>query len=104
VTATAQKEKEFYIIPAPGRIWLVEDGFKYEGRIVIPDKVQRRPTTGTVRWVGEGVNYVEGQRLVYGLYSGTVVNFKNHPVYRVLNPDEVLGVVEGVAELEGVGT
>ena len=96
--------EKFSVIPAPGRIWVVEDGFKYEGRIVIPEKVQRRPTTGVVKWVGEGVTYQEGQRVVYGLYSGTVVNFKNSPVYRVLNPDEILGVLEGEAELEGVGT
>ena len=95
---------KFHIIAAPGKIWMVEDGFKYEGRIVIPDKVQRRPTTGVVKWNGEGVNYQVGDRLVYGLYSGTVVNFKNHPVYRVCSPDEILGVVEGDAELEGVGT
>jgi len=104
MTAATKEQKGFYIVPAPGRIWLVEDGFKYEGRIVIPEKVQRRPTTGVVKWIGEGVNYEVGQRLVYGLYSGTVVNFKNQPVFRVCNTDEILGVVEGEAELEGVGT
>ena len=99
-------EKKFHIEPSPGRIWLIEDGFRYEGRIVIPDKVQRRPTTGTVESVGEGVTeYEKGDRLVYGLYSGTVVNFKNLPTYRVLTAEEVLGKLVGDApELEGVGT
>ena len=98
-------EKKFHIVPAIGKIWVIEDGFRYEGRIVIPEKVQKRPTTGTVKWVGEGVTaYNEGDRVVYGLYSGTVVNFKNQPAYRVLSPEEILGTLVGSAELEGVGT
>jgi co-chaperonin GroES (HSP10) len=98
-------EQRFSIKPSAGRIWILEDGFRYEGRIVIPEKVQKRPTTGTIKWIGSGVeNYSEGDRVVYGLYSGTVVNFKNMPTYRVLSPDEILGTLVGDAELEGVGT
>lgn len=119
----------FKLRPAPGKLLVIEDGFKYEGRIVIPDKVQKRPTTGIIHKMGEGIgkyvsevetdgegneittevfvpHYKEGERVVYGLYSGTVVNIRNcAKVFRVLSPDDVLVVVEeGEIELEGVGT
>jgi len=117
--------------PWPGKILLREDSFKYTGRIVIPDKAERRPTTGVVTAVGEGVGKYEteevedpnggtsrietkftpychvGDRLIYGLYAGTVINIKGQPVYRVLNTDEPLLTVENMDdkfELEGVGT
>jgi co-chaperonin GroES (HSP10) len=108
----------FYLKATPGRIIVKEDEFSYKGRIIIPDKTQRRPTTGTVIDVGEGVGKFEydngepgewiplfsrGDRLVYGVYSGTVLNFKGQPAYRVLGQDEILAVMHGEAELEGVG-
>jgi|SRR5215469_1798815 len=96
--------------PKPGRILVIEDAFRYEGRIVIPDKIQRRPTTGVIAKLGTGVSvedYPIGERIVYGLYSGTVINIRgdNH-VYRSLLPEDVLcGIEEGEnIEIEGVGT
>ena len=101
----AKQEMKFSLKPMFGKIVVQEDAFRYEGRIVIPEKAQRRPTTGEVVSLGEGITGIEiGDKLVYGLYSGVVVNFKGHPVYRVLNQDEILAVVVGMApELEGVG-
>ena len=68
---------------------------------------QRRPTTGKVIAIGPGVEWealVIGARVVYGLYSGTVINFKNNPAFRILQEGEVLSVVKGKKEeLEGVG-
>lgn len=94
----------FRLRPSAGRVVVKEDAFRYEGRIVIPDKVQRRPTTGVIIEVGEGVeSYKIGDKVVYGLYSGTVIEFKHHPAYRILGVDEVLAVIEGQAELVGVG-
>ena len=119
-------QNEHPIKPTSTRIMVLEDSFQYTGRIVIPDKVQRRPTTGMIVAVGEDVGkykdigevdkntgmpvttfvatYKVGERVVYGLYAGTVINLKGYPAYRMLTEDEVLGWVIGKVELEGVGT
>lgn len=95
----------FKLIPAPGRIIVQEDNFRYEGKIIIPEKAQRRPTVGKIIAIAPDVTeWEEGQKIVYGLYSGTVINFKGQPAFRVLGRDEVLATVTGNPELEGVGT
>jgi co-chaperonin GroES (HSP10) len=96
----------FFLQPAPGKVIVREDSFKYEGLIKIPEKIQRRPTMGRIEAVGEGVeDYKVGEKLVFGLYSGVVINFKNQPAFRVLNTDEILCkyISEEEMELEGVG-
>ena len=118
---------KFKLHPAAGKIIVKEDGFKYTGRIVIPEKAERRPTTGKVVAIGEGVGkwedkikdsvlnnysesvfvpyYKEGDHLAYGLYAGTVLQIKGQPTFRVLNMDEILCSIESDqdVELEGVG-
>jgi co-chaperonin GroES (HSP10) len=100
-------KRELKFVPSPGRLICKEDNFKYSGRLVIPESAQRRPTVGTIVGIGKGVDemYVTGQRIVYGLYSGTVISFKGQPAIRVLGQDEILTIVEGdeIPELEGVG-
>ena len=97
---------KFKLTPAAGRVLVIEDGFKYEGKIVIPDAVKRRPSMGVIETVGDGVeSFKQGDRVVYGMYSGTVVNIRHSDkTYRVLGVDEVLCTLTGEAELEGVGT
>jgi co-chaperonin GroES (HSP10) len=123
---------QFKIIAAPGKVVVQSDDFKYTGRLIIPDKAKRRPTTGTIVAVGYGVGRWEterkahdnpidpndpivteesvfiptfeiGQRVVCGIYSGVVVKIKEQPMFLVLNQDEILCVVEGEAELEATG-
>jgi co-chaperonin GroES (HSP10) len=92
--------------PTKGKILVREDGFKYEGRILIPEKVQKRPTTGTIVAIGKFIDaeeYLIDDRVCYGLYSGTVINIRNMPVYRILTEDEILCFIPKTAELEGVG-
>lgn len=96
----------FYLQPTPGRIVVVEDQFQAQGTIIIPDTLKRRPTTGKILAVGDNVYdmLTVGTRVVYGLYSGTVINFKDQPAFRILGQDEVLSVVRGAdLILEGVG-
>lgn len=91
----------------PGRILVQEDEFAYQGKIHIPDAAKRRPTTGKIIDLGKGVDreiYKLGEKIVYGLYSGTVVNFRGHAPFRFLLPDDVLGEVVTEDQLEGVGT
>jgi co-chaperonin GroES (HSP10) len=117
--ATQARDTTALLRPTSTRIIVKEDPFKYGGRIIVPDNVQRRPTTGVIiavgeavgKWVGEEGGASEfiptfhvGERVVYGLYSGTVINFKNSPALRCLTEDEVLGWVLTDEELEGVGT
>lgn len=99
-------EVVFFLVPTPGRIVVQEDSYKEQGRIIVPDTLKRRPTTGKILAVGDNVYdmLTVGTRVVYGLYSGTVINFKDQPAFRILGQDEVLSVVEGAdLILEGVG-
>jgi chaperonin GroES len=98
----ATKEK---LTPRPGRILVEEDTFKYEGLIEIPDKAKRRPQTGIIKAIGKGVEEQDlhvGQHVLYAQFSGTGIAIKNMPVYRVLNVEEVLLVLEGEVEVEEV--
>jgi len=92
--------------PIGGHILILEDQFQYEGRILIPDKVQKPPTTGRIVAIGPLVDpeRVElGRRVVYGLYAGTVIQVKNMPKYRSVIEDELLCYIPEKAELQGVG-
>lgn len=96
----------FYLDPTPGRVVVQEDVFQEQGRIIVPDTLKRRPTTGKILAAGDGVYEMlkVGERVVYGMYSGTVINFKDKPAFRILGQDEVLSVIRGAdLILEGVG-
>lgn len=103
-------KKKHFVHPCAGRVLVQEDTFQYTGRIAIPEALKRRPTTGNILEVGEGVTgFSAGQKIVYGMYSGTVLTFKGWDPetrinFRMLNQDEILGFIdENSPELEGVG-
>lgn len=106
---TEQKKKEIPscdLEPIGAHILILEDQFEYGGRIVIPDKVQKPPTTGTIVALGPLVNsdsVILGRRVVYGIYAGTVIKVKNMPKYRSVTEEELLCYIPDKAELEGVG-
>lgn len=101
---TAEKAEKLSLVPTPSRIIVEEDGFKYEGRVIIPETAQRRATTGTVKAVGENVTIVKvGDRILWAQFSGTVCNFRSHPAVRVLVEDEVLAIVKDDLQLEDIG-
>jgi co-chaperonin GroES (HSP10) len=97
-------KKQLKLWPTPGHLIIEEDGARVaEGRIAIPDKYRRKPTTGIVVSVGAGVTVAEvGQRVLYNLYSGTGIKFKETKMLRSLVPDEVIAIIEGEGELEDV--
>jgi chaperonin GroES len=80
--------------PRSGKILVLEDAFKYEGVIVVPDKAKRRPTTGVIVKVGKNAGddneFKEGDHILYAQFSGTGIKVAGQPEYRVLSPDEVL--------------
>lgn len=95
------KKETFHLEPLPGCLIAVEDPFKYEGRIIIPGQAQRRPTTGKVIAIGEGVTKIEvGDHVVWPMLSGTLIKFRGHPDYHIFNEDEILAKIIGEAELE----
>ncbi len=97
--------KKFSIRPMNNRIIVKRDGFKYEGKIVIPQRAERKPTTGVVIAVGAEVTSVRvGDHIVFGLFSGCEMGFREPgsrevEYYLALSSDEVLGFIEGEAEL-----
>jgi co-chaperonin GroES (HSP10) len=101
----------FKVVPLPGRILIQEDSFKYEGKIVIPENVKRRPSTGTIIAIGEGTEtkVKVGDKVVYPMYSGTGLRFRDPDTskdltpMRVLTPEEILCTLEGEAELIEAG-
>ena len=110
-TAT-QVEKTTSVVEAMiGRILVKPSDFHYGGKIVIPEKHQRRPTVGTIVQLNlpgdSNPNKFEvGQRIVYGVYSGTPVLITIDQVETpliILTPEEVLVRLHGNAELKEAG-
>lgn len=100
MTSTTPAES-FAIEPFRGRVVVQIDDFKYSGKVIIPDRYKKSPTTGVVKWIGEGITQCKpGETVIFGLYSGTALKFKGTPYYRVLTEDEILGKKRGEAELE----
>lgn len=106
----ATKEKsESYVEAMLGRILIKPDDFRYGGKILIPDKAQRRPTVGTIVQLNLSDNpnsFEVGQRIVYGVYSGTPVLLTIDGVETpliVLTPEEVLVRLRGKVELKESG-
>ena len=103
--------EECFVYPSRGKIVVQEDvAMGKVGKIYIPDKVKKRPTTGIILRVGKDVeDYNPGDKIVYGLYSGTVITFKGWDPktrinFRILSVDEILALLaEKTPELEGVG-
>lgn len=103
--------KTIFVHPTSGRVIVQEDSFRYEGRLIIPEVSKRRPTTGTILEIGKGVDEIFkiGQKIGYGLYSGTVMEFKGWDpetriIFRILGQDEILAIIDEKApEFIGVG-
>lgn len=92
-----------FLRPMPGRIIVQRDGFKYSGKILIPETAKRYGQTGKIIAVGEGIEnslLKVGARVVWPLYGGTELQFAGRPWYMVLSQEEILAVVEGEMVLE----
>lgn len=107
MSTSTQVERTGVLKPLPGRIIVRIDSFTYSGRLVIPENAKRMPTTGVVESVGDGVSHVkDGDHIVFPLYSGTLVKFKNVATYRILTEQEILATIPANEELdlEDMGT
>ncbi len=80
--------------PFSGRCIIVRDGFKYSGKIYIPDKSRQLPTTGKVVAVGDADHkHLLGRRVAWGRYSGVPFQFAGHHVYDVMTYEEIMAYV-----------
>ena len=85
----------------------VEEEQKTKGGIIIPDTAKEKPMQGEVLAVGPGVRNEDGDLIaldvkpgdtvLLGKYSGSEITVAGKD-YVILREEEVLGVVEGVAE------
>ncbi len=109
--AVTKAATKFVLHPLKGRVLIQEDSFSYTGKLHIPEAAKRRPSTGKVLEIGPeteaGVKI--GDRVLYPMYSGTGVRFRDKDTQenlvpmRVLTPEEILCVIEGEADLEEAG-
>ena len=85
----------------------VEEEEQRVGGIIIPDSAREKPQQGRVVAVGNGrvndkgkvtaLDVKAGDRILFGKYAGTEIKLDGED-YLILREDEVLGVLEGVAE------
>ncbi len=85
----------------------LEEAEQRVGGIIIPDSAKEKPQQGKVVAVGRGrvndkgdvfpLDVKVGDTVLFGKYTGTDIKIDNVE-YLILREEEVLGVVEGVAE------
>ena len=85
----------------------IEEEEQRIGGIIIPDTAKEKPQQGRIVAVGSGrvndkgkvtpLDVREGDRILFGKYAGSEIKL-NGEDYLILREDEVLGVLEGVAE------
>jgi chaperonin GroES len=100
--ATASKVK---VQPLADRVVVepLEETEEMRGGLYIPDTAKEKPQQGTVIAVGPGrvsdegeripVELEEGQRILYGKYSGTEVNIDGHDLL-IIKESDVLAVID----------
>ena len=89
----------------------IEEQEQRIGGIIVPDTAKEKPQQGRVVAAGNGrvtdkgdvvpLDVTEGDTVLFGKYAGSEIKIEGKE-YLILREDEVLGVVEGVAELAGV--
>lgn len=89
-------DKHQFLIPRPGRVVILNDrAVSRIGRIIVPDKAKRRPTSGRVVVVGDDVEGLKpGDRVVFPQFAGTLIGFKDMPApYLILGAEEIQAVI-----------
>ena len=100
--ATASKVK---VQPLADRVVVepLEETEEMRGGLYIPDTAKEKPQQGTGIAVGPGrvsdegerlpVELEEGQRILYGKYSGTEVNIDGHDLL-IIKESDVLAIID----------
>ena len=87
----------------------IEEAEQRVGGIIIPDTAKEKPQSGRVIAAGKGrindkgqvfpLDVKEGETVLFGKYAGSEIKIDGKE-YLILREDDVLGVLEGVAERE----
>ena len=82
----------------------IEEGEQKVGGIIIPDSAKEKPQEGKVMAVGKGkvtedgkvlpMDVKEGDRILFGKYSGTEVKVDGDELV-VMHEEDVMAVIEG---------
>jgi len=106
----AKAEKQLTLKPLDDRVVLepLEAEEKTSGGILLPDTAKQKPQQAKVVAVGRGrvnddgdvfaLDVKVGDTVLLGKYSGSEITVAGKD-YVILREEEVLGVVEGVAEM-----
>ena len=80
----------------------VDEDEQIVGGIIIPDTAKEKPQQGTVVAVGPGksteagkvlpMNVKDGDKVLYGKYSGTEVKIDNQ-AYLIMSQSDILGIM-----------
>jgi chaperonin GroES len=80
----------------------VDEDEQIVGGIIIPDTAKEKPQQGTVVAIGPGksteagkvlpMNVKEGDKVLYGKYSGTEVKIDNQ-AYLIMSQSDILGIM-----------
>jgi chaperonin GroES len=81
----------------------IEEKEVKKGGIIIPDTAKEKPTEGIVRALGTGKTNDEGKKIAFEVkvgdrvlvskYGGTEIKL-NDKEYKLLNADDILGIIE----------
>src|SRR5580692_8642946 len=72
----------------------VEEADTTRGGIIIPDSAKDKPMEGEVISTGKGKISKEGNRILFGKYSGTEIKIDGED-FIIMREEEVLGVLSG---------
>jgi co-chaperonin GroES (HSP10) len=101
-------EEPFFLEPIGRRMIVKPDKFEYKGRLVIPDKLKVKSTTGTILVLGEPHETLKvGDRVLYDMFSGSELGFQGENGepdlhVRCLGFDEVMCIVHSNAVLKPI--
>ena len=87
----------------------IEDEEKTSGGIIIPDTAKEKPMHGEVVAIGPGARTDKGEvrpldvkigdQVLFGKWAGTEIKIDGEDLL-VLKEDDVMGIVEGAAEIK----
>ena len=77
-----------------GHLMIEIDGFKYGGKILIPDKHQSKPTKGRVVGLADDITDIKvGDKILYSQFAGYLLKFDGTPALRCIGYTEVLAIL-----------
>ncbi|MCL4166860.1 UNVERIFIED_CONTAM: hypothetical protein GTU68_010229 [Idotea baltica] len=71
----------------------VESEMKTAGGIIIPDTAQEKPSEGEVIAAGTGAKAADGDKVLFGKWSGTEIKVDGEELL-IMKESDILGIVE----------